>query len=100
MKNKADAIFKYALAIVITGAVFYLLASLARLSIPEMWRDTFIMIVGVIVGKWSTIVDYYWGTSKSSSDKTELMRSTAPAPTDEKVENQEAKNHGEFGKPA
>jgi hypothetical protein len=73
MKTKTDTVFRYALAIVITLAVFYLLGALKSMVVPDMWRDTYIMIVGVVIGKWSTIVDYYWGTSKSSSDKTDLL---------------------------
>ena len=71
--KSTDVVFRYALAIAITFAVFYLLGTLKSIAVPEMWRDTYIMIIGVIIGKWSTIVDYYWGTSKSSSDKTDLL---------------------------
>lgn len=74
MKSKADTVFRYLLAIVITFSVFWMLGTLKSIVVPEMWRDTYIMIIGVVIGKWSTIVDYYWGTSKSSGDKTELMK--------------------------
>lgn len=78
MKTKADIIFRYILAIVITFAVFYLLGALKSMVVPDTWRDTYVMIIGVVIGKWSTIVDYYWGTSKSSSDKNELMNNNKP----------------------
>ncbi len=73
MKTKTDTYMRYALAIIITFAVFWLLGTLKSMVVPDMWRDTYIMIIGVVIGKWSTIVDYYWGTSKSSNDKTELL---------------------------
>ena len=73
MKNKTDIVFRYVLAGIITFAVFYLLGTLKSTVVPQEWRDTYIMIIGVIIGKWSTIVDYYWGTSKSSADKTDII---------------------------
>lgn len=42
---------------------------------PYEFRDLIMISVGTLYAKLSTVVDYYWGTSKSSKDKDKLITS-------------------------
>lgn len=71
MKAEAilKAIFRYALAISIVIGFYWLLVNISGMKVESPMRDTLIMIIGVLVGKFGTIVDYEWGTSNSSHEK-------------------------------
>jgi hypothetical protein len=72
-KDVFQTIFKYGLAIAIVYGFFYILGNMTKFVIPEQNRDIVMMVIGVIVGKFSTIVDFEWGSSKSSQDKTKIL---------------------------
>ena len=75
MKEKVlNRTFGYLLAISVVIGFYWLLINVADMNPSSAMRDTFIMIIGVIVGKFSTIVDFYWGSSAGSSDKNELLK--------------------------
>ena len=67
-------VFRYALAISIVIGFFWLLGNVAKITIAPDMRDTLIFIIGVLVSKFSTIVDYEWGTSRSSSEKNATIK--------------------------
>ena len=37
------------------------------------WRDVALMIIGAIITKSGTIIDWYYGSSQDSSKKTDLL---------------------------
>ena len=71
--NKFKEGYMYALAALIVLAVFTLLYFLVFNSIPESNRDILNLVVGAIIGAFITVVGYFFGSSKSSSDKTQIM---------------------------
>jgi len=67
MKSK----FGYAVAIVIIVGFFITLITLLRH--PERFENIIVAVIGGLLTCVVTIVNYFWGTSKSSADKTELL---------------------------
>ena len=63
-----EKLFQYILAVVIVIGFFVILA----LSITTD-KEVDNMLTGALVAAFSGIVGYYYGSSKSSSDKTEMM---------------------------
>lgn len=55
------------------AAFGFMLYVLAYLEIPEQNRDLFIHAVGIVEGVVISIFAYYFGTSKSSNDKTKIL---------------------------
>ena len=72
MKQAKD-IFQYILGTLITIGFFILLLSLVYSTIPTENKDLLNLVVGSLIGSFSTIVGYYFGSSKGSADKNELL---------------------------
>jgi len=73
MKQAKD-IFQYILGALITIGFFILLLSLVYSTIPADNKDLLNLVVGSLIGSFSTIVGYYFGSSKGSADKNELLK--------------------------
>ena len=67
---KLRNIFMYILgALIVIGffaTTIYLIASKAN-------NDALMLILGALIGAFSTVVGYFYGSSKGSADKTELL---------------------------
>ena len=67
---KLRNIFMYILgALIVIGffaTTIYLIASKAN-------TDALMLILGALIGAFSTVVGYFYGSSKGSADKTELL---------------------------
>ena len=72
MKSAKD-LFQYILGALITVGFFVLLLSLVYSTIPLENKDLLNLVVGALIGSFSTIVGYFFGSSKGSAEKTELM---------------------------
>lgn len=63
--------------------IIYLLGSFGVFTLVLMgktdvlWKDVALMIVGALIAKSGTIVDWSFGSSQSSNHKTEIMADTA-----------------------
>lgn len=57
----------------ILGAFLYLIYSVVNKPIFEANRDAFNILLGAVMGSSATLVTFYFGSSKSSSDKNELL---------------------------
>jgi uncharacterized BrkB/YihY/UPF0761 family membrane protein len=77
MKQAKD-IFQYILGALITVGFFILLLSLVYTTIPTDNKDLLNLVVGALIGSFSTIVGYYFGSSKGSADKNELLKNAQP----------------------
>jgi len=74
------------LAILILGATFYLGYVLLTKTIPSENRDIVNVALGLILGLSGTVVGYYFGSSKSSSDKNKITERLAERDYDRKKE--------------
>lgn len=70
MKTDKEAGYMAILAALVLSAAFYLGYLLLTNSVLESNKD----IVNVALGLIGTIVGYYFGSLKSSSDKTDIFR--------------------------
>lgn len=61
------------MAAVILEMVFVLVGLMIFVQIPETGREHAQYVLAYLLGVASTIVSYFWGSSKGSADKTELM---------------------------
>ena len=68
----------YVLAAIIVAGFFALMYSLAVSSIPEENREVLHLVVGALIGAFTTVVGFFFGSYKSSSDKNELLHNKKP----------------------
>lgn len=71
---KAKSIFQYALGAVIVIGFFILLYLLLANSIPESNKDLLNIVVGALIGSFTSIVGYFYGSSLGSAEKNELLK--------------------------
>ena len=72
MKDKRIAII--ILGIVITLAFFGLLALLVFKGIPEQNGELLYLAVGALIAGFSTVINYFFGSSAGSAEKTEMLK--------------------------
>jgi hypothetical protein len=73
---KTKEIFKYTLGALIALGTFVLIGMLVWLILyhPDSpLRDVLVMSIGALIAKFSTVVDFFYGSSKGSEDKTDLL---------------------------
>lgn len=70
----SEKIFRYILATLISIGFFVLLISLVKYAIPTENKDLLYIVVGALIGAFGTIVNYEWGSSRSSSEKNDLLK--------------------------
>lgn len=86
MRTDREKAYMAVLAMMIVGATFYLGYILITKTIPEENRDIINVALGMILGLSGTVVGYYFGSSKSSSDKTAFLSETPS-----KIDNEKEK---------
>lgn len=77
MKSKDIAM--YVLGAVITIGFF---ATLIFMISSEQYKTEVNMIVGALIGSFVTVVGFFFGSSKSSTDKTEMIHNSTPIKTE------------------
>lgn len=86
MKTDKEKGYMALLALVVIGATFYLGHVLLTSTIPADNRDIVNVALGMILGLSSTVIGYYFGSSKSSSDKTYLFAEERAKEKTDKIE--------------
>jgi hypothetical protein len=71
----------YSLAALITVGFFSLTGVLCFVALPEGSTQAVFLLFGSLAGAFGSVVGYFFGTSKSSSEKTELLVRGNSAPT-------------------
>jgi len=67
-------IFQYVLGALITIGFFLLLYLLLSSAVPEENKEILNIVVGALIGSFTSIVGYFYGSSLGSADKNELLR--------------------------
>jgi hypothetical protein len=67
--KKIPELFMYILGTLIVLGFFGLLIMLITITVPIDNKDLLNISIGSLLASFSAIVGYYWGSSKSSSDK-------------------------------
>jgi drug/metabolite transporter (DMT)-like permease len=73
MKNLKNIPMLIIAGFVVIG-FFSLLILLIFIAIPETNKDILNLTIGALLGSFATVVQYWFGSSKGSADKTDLMR--------------------------
>ncbi len=73
MKNTIKEVYMYALGALIVLGIMTLVGILMFKSIPVENKDLLIAVIGAIVGSFITVVSYFYGSSKGSADKNDLL---------------------------
>jgi len=71
--QKAKDIFQYLLGAVIVVSFFVLMIVLAYQTIPDANKDVINLVIGALIGAFSTVVGYFFGSSLGSSKKTDIL---------------------------
>lgn len=66
-------IYMYALGALIVIAFFITIYFLVKIPMPVSNKDLLLIVIGALVAKFGDVVAYFFGSSKSSADKTEMM---------------------------
>jgi Tfp pilus assembly protein PilN len=77
MEERTKQIFMYALAAVIVIFGFLICALLYFFKIPEGNENALMLAIGQFLTFVGFVVGYYFGSSKTSADKSEAMSKTA-----------------------
>ena len=72
-KTLWQQIFQYALAALISLGLFWVLNLLINKETPTVNKDALLILLGVLASSFSNIVGYFFGSSKGSSDKNDLL---------------------------
>lgn len=68
-----EKVMQYLIGIVIVVGFFSLLHDLIRNPVPVSNADVLNITIGALVGAFVTIVGFYYGSSKGSSDKNDAL---------------------------
>ena len=72
--KKLNTVGTYILSGLITVGFFGLLWLLISISIPEQNKEILNIVVGALIGSFSSIVAYFFGSSLGSARKDEIIR--------------------------
>jgi hypothetical protein len=72
---KPKEIYMYALGAIVVIGFFWTLAAMIQAG---DYKTEVNMIVGALIGAFITVVGFFFGSSKSSSDKNEMIRNSTP----------------------
>lgn len=70
---KTKDIYMYVLGAIIVLAFFATIYILATIEMPAANEKLLYIVIGALVAKFSDVVAYFFGSSKGSADKTEIM---------------------------
>ncbi|MCL4519449.1 MAG: hypothetical protein M1587_09655 [Thaumarchaeota archaeon] len=73
MKDKSKEIYQYVLGAVIVLAAFGYGLSLVRWEVPAGSKDAVMLAAGVLLALATSVVNYFFGSSKSSADKDKTI---------------------------
>lgn len=73
MQNLKE-VYMYLLGALIVAGFFLLLYFLVYQGVPEINKDLLNIVVGALIGMAGNIVNYFFGSSKGSADKTEMLK--------------------------
>ncbi len=68
-----DKIYMYVLGAIIVIGFYIVLGIVFRQAIPEVNHDVVMLLIGALIAKFADVVGYFYGSSKGSADKTDLL---------------------------
>jgi len=71
---KTKEIYMYALGALVVASFMALLVVLVYVTIPETNSDLLNLSIGALIGYVGAVVNYFFGSSKGSADKNEMLK--------------------------
>jgi hypothetical protein len=65
--------FVYYLTMAVVGFVFLMVLALFFVNIPDENKTIIDMVVGIVIGGYTSIMAFYFGSSKGSKDKSSVI---------------------------
>lgn len=76
---KAKEIYMYVLGAMIVLGIFILTWFFLYKEMPIGNKDIMLMLIGAMLAKFSDVVAYFFGSSKGSTDKNDLLYKSNPS---------------------
>lgn len=73
MKKENKELYLYILGAIIVIAFFATIYLLAKVEMPLTNKDLLLIVIGALVAKFGDVVAYFFGSSKGSADKNEML---------------------------
>ena len=73
MKKITKEILMYSLAAIVTIGFFVLLYILIFVEIKLINKEILMIVIGALMGSFATIINYFFGSSAGSAEKTKIM---------------------------
>jgi drug/metabolite transporter (DMT)-like permease len=70
--------YMYLLGTVVVAGFMALLGILVFQGVPEQNSELLYLAVGALIGMAGAVVNYFYGSSKGSKDKTDIMANKKP----------------------
>ena len=67
-------IFQYALAALVAVGVYWVTYLLIMKAAPEANKDALLILLGVLAAAFSNVVGYFFGSSKGSQEKNDMLK--------------------------
>jgi hypothetical protein len=74
MKQLWQQIFQYALAAIIVFALLAVVLVLIFSELDASVQDALLILLGVLASGFTAVIGYFFGSSKGSADKNEMMK--------------------------
>ena len=73
MKKENKELYMYILGAIIVIAFFATIYLLAKVEMPLTNKDLLLIVIGALVAKFGDVVAYFFGSSKGSADKNDML---------------------------
>jgi len=73
LKELWKQIFQYALGALVAVGLYWITYLLIMKAAPESNKDALLIVLGVLAAAFANVVGYFFGSSKGSSDKNDII---------------------------
>lgn len=74
------------LVVAIVGITVFITNALLGGTVAEAGKDVLLVVVGVVVARFGSVYDFYFGSSSGSKEKTDALATPAASPRVDPVE--------------
>lgn len=75
LKTRKD-VYMYTLGAMIVLGILAIVIILINVEIPDKNAQALNLIIGALIGSFTSVVQYFFGSSKGSADKNEIIANT------------------------
>ena len=74
MKELWKQIFQYVLVALVAVGLYWVTYLLIMKAAPEANKDALLIVLGVMAAAFSNVIGYFFGSSKGSAEKNDLLK--------------------------